>query len=203
MTYQTITTTIDDTSTDFRLGATYWHAFAGDSAARVVWAAVARTRCFVTLRNVADPQDCVRCRVRRIDGVEQCEPMGRYSMSPILRANRWAEIDDGSQDTAEENAVRFLIATLSANGIEVGAVERGAIWSTETTPQAIASVPNTTVRLRWRGHRQVTWARLVFGNDLDEIVADWGVPADPNFARLLERSFAIYENRVDAAVRSA
>ena len=47
---------------------------------------VSRTAKFVTLRE--DTGETRRVGVKVWDGAEWCEPFGRYSMSPILRADR-------------------------------------------------------------------------------------------------------------------
>ena len=52
-----------------------------------VWAAIVlkRTAQFVTLK-IAGDRYPVRCKVRVYENMEECAPLGRYSMSPLLRA---------------------------------------------------------------------------------------------------------------------
>lgn len=72
--------------TKFQVGQTYGARSICDYNCIFSFKVVARTEKTVTL-NASGRRD-VRRKVSVRDGVEQCEPLGRYSMSPVLKADR-------------------------------------------------------------------------------------------------------------------
>ena len=78
-------------SNDFVVGSAYVHGWAGDSTLFSRYTVIKRTKCFVWLRDYSDGAER-KCKVERHDGVEQCSPLGRYSMSPLLRASNLAAL---------------------------------------------------------------------------------------------------------------
>lgn len=70
----------------FQPGRTYTARSIGDHDCVFKFTVVARTAHMVTLRS--DRGDKAR-KVRIWDGVECLDPLGRYSMSPVLRADRF------------------------------------------------------------------------------------------------------------------
>lgn len=71
----------------FQVGQRYGLTFIGDSNLHVIYEVLHRTNKFIT---VTDGRETVRVGVRIHWGEEIANPMGRYSMAPILGAN-----DDG------------------------------------------------------------------------------------------------------------
>lgn len=67
----------------FQIDSCYKLTFIGDSNLHVVYKVTKRTAQFVT---VSDGTETLRCKVRTLEGVEFCSPMGVYSMSPVLSA---------------------------------------------------------------------------------------------------------------------
>jgi hypothetical protein len=75
--------------TKFELDKTYFMRSVCDY--NCIWNATVlkRTAKFVTLK-VDGEKDPVRCKVSEYDNSEMCYPLGKYSMAPILRAEKIA-----------------------------------------------------------------------------------------------------------------
>ena len=71
----------------FKVGRQYSMRSACDHDCVWTYQVVARTRCTITIVQVGHRQKQV-CRVRNSEwlGAECCNPLGRYSMSPVLSA---------------------------------------------------------------------------------------------------------------------
>ena len=74
----------------FRKDKTYWMRSICDS--ECVWriTVVCRTAKTVTLKGDG-LQGVKRCRISEWEGVEQCRPLGNYSMAPVLNADKEIE----------------------------------------------------------------------------------------------------------------
>jgi hypothetical protein len=73
----------------FETGKTYTFTFIGDSDSCVPCKVISRTEKTVTIQ-VRDDEP-VRRKISVWNGCEQCYPLGRYSMNPILGADREAK----------------------------------------------------------------------------------------------------------------
>lgn len=73
------------TNTCFEVGKTYWCRSIGDADCIFRFTITRRARGLVEFRAHGETRHC-RPTVR--DGVEQIFPLGRYSMAPVLRADR-------------------------------------------------------------------------------------------------------------------
>jgi hypothetical protein len=73
----------------FQVGQTYECRSLGDYDCIWRFRVVKRTAQFITIRE-RDTGEQRRCKVRVWDGVEQVDPLGRYSLSPILSAAKEA-----------------------------------------------------------------------------------------------------------------
>lgn len=83
----------DQTTTRFETGRTYYVPSLRDQTFQWRFTVTARTARTVTV--VEDGEVAAhRRRVRVIDGIEQIDPLGRYSLAPILRADRVLDTDD-------------------------------------------------------------------------------------------------------------
>ena len=80
----------------FQVGKRYNLTFIGDSDLHVCYEVTKRTEKTVT---VTDGQETKTCRPYIYDGHESVQPMGRYSMSPVLSANRVIDRDVGPYRT--------------------------------------------------------------------------------------------------------
>jgi hypothetical protein len=67
----------------FTVGKRYALTFVGDADSHVVYEVLSRTAKSVTL---TDGKEQITRRVTTFDNSEQVFPFGRYSMSPVLRA---------------------------------------------------------------------------------------------------------------------
>lgn len=72
----------------FQIGTTYSTRSACDYDCIFSFKVVARTEKTVTIESGS--RGTVRRKVRVSDGVERCDPHGRYSMSPVISADRAA-----------------------------------------------------------------------------------------------------------------
>lgn len=73
----------------FEVGATYECRWPGDHTMTTPCTVVARTAKFVTVHRFGDPADVThRVGVNTWDGREVALPWGKYSMCPVLGANR-------------------------------------------------------------------------------------------------------------------
>ena len=77
------------TITTFKIGNTYSARSACNSECVWEWTIIKRTAKFITIQD--DHGKISRVGVRVSDGAEVADPMGRYSMSPIIRADRLYE----------------------------------------------------------------------------------------------------------------
>jgi hypothetical protein len=68
----------------FKVGETYSTRSACDHDCIFSYEVISRTAQFVTLKGSGDRVR--RCKVRHWDNVEVCDPEGRYSMSPVVKA---------------------------------------------------------------------------------------------------------------------
>lgn len=69
----------------FLPGRTYQARSACDHDCVFTFEVTARSKSFVTLKSSFGVR---RRKITVRDGVEQCDPLGQYSMAPIIRANR-------------------------------------------------------------------------------------------------------------------
>lgn len=69
----------------FKTGTRYKMTFIGDSELHVSWEVTKRTAKTIT---ITDGRETKNCRVYVYDGYECVRPMGYYSMSPVLGADR-------------------------------------------------------------------------------------------------------------------
>ena len=75
----------------FEVGSAYTCRSACDSDVAWTFEVVRRTAQFITLKTWGDPLgDETRCKVRVWNGVESASPLGTYSMSPVITADRKA-----------------------------------------------------------------------------------------------------------------
>jgi len=76
--------------TKFIVGKTYWMRSLCNYDC--VWhcEVLSRTAKFVDVK-ISGYKEPFRCKVREMDEVECCNPLGRYSMAPILRAENEEE----------------------------------------------------------------------------------------------------------------
>lgn len=75
----------------FQVGTSYTMRFVGDANATVAFTVVARTAKTVTIEAPGVPTKRVGVRSSGLfadAAVESCYPLGRYSMAPVLRADR-------------------------------------------------------------------------------------------------------------------
>ena len=77
------------TMNTFKTGATYTYRFICDSDSKVDVTIERRTAKSVWIKD-AHNGDTVRRGIRIHNGVERIDPLGRYSMSPVLSADRLA-----------------------------------------------------------------------------------------------------------------
>lgn len=77
------------TATTFQVGRTYSTRSACDYDCIFSFEVIARTAKTVTIRSKAWGEQ--QRRIRHWDGVESIDPLGRYSMSPVLRADRFED----------------------------------------------------------------------------------------------------------------
>ena len=82
-----MTTPTTTTITKFVVGETYWCRSAVDYDTQFTFTVTARTPKRMTIDNVFGRQVVVGIKVDE-DGVEWALPMGRYSMAPVIRADR-------------------------------------------------------------------------------------------------------------------
>ncbi len=76
----------DTTTVVFEVGKTYNVRWPGDATMVTPQTVTARTAKFITIRDInGEP---TRVGVKVSDGVEWALPYGRYSLAPVLRANR-------------------------------------------------------------------------------------------------------------------
>lgn len=87
-------------SQQFVPGFRYAMTFVGDADSHIVYEVIRRTAKTVTL---TDGKDEITRKVSAFDHAEQLFPMGRYSMSPVLRAE-----------------LRILRGNVRANALPVG-----------------------------------------------------------------------------------
>lgn len=73
--------------TQFQVGRTYWCRSICDHDCKWQFTVHARTEKTITITVHAKP---TRRKVRVYDGCEVVDPLGRYSMSPVLRADKVA-----------------------------------------------------------------------------------------------------------------
>lgn len=85
----------DNISPKFEVGKTYNCRSLCDYDCIYSFTVVSRTEKFVTFRYFNELR---RRKIRTYEGVERCDPHGRYSMSPILTA------DDAVSDVRESDA---------------------------------------------------------------------------------------------------
>lgn len=71
----------------FEVGSTYSCRSICDYDCIFSFMVVSRSAKTVTIRGVNNARDARR-KVRVVDGVEHIDPLGRYSMSPVLTAER-------------------------------------------------------------------------------------------------------------------
>ena len=83
------TTTETTTITAFEIGGTYTARSACNSDCIWEWTVIKRTAKFITIED--DHGKISRVGVRVSDGSETADPMGRYSLSPVIRADRMYE----------------------------------------------------------------------------------------------------------------
>ena len=76
---------------EFEIGKTYWMRSVCDY--KCIWYCkiVSRTARFITME-VSGYVDPVRVIVTQWDDAEHCSPLGKYSMSPLLRAENEEEL---------------------------------------------------------------------------------------------------------------
>lgn len=81
-------TTTTTTITTFQIGETYTTGAAAD----YVWefTVIGRTAKFLTLLTEDGETIRVGCSISPYDGVEKALPLGRYSMAPVISADRIA-----------------------------------------------------------------------------------------------------------------
>ncbi len=80
------------TETAFKVGRTYWARSICDHECIFRFEVVGRTEKTVSIKSKAVPAKGVtRRKIRLYDGVEHIDPLGRYSMSPVLRADRMSD----------------------------------------------------------------------------------------------------------------
>jgi len=72
-------------STTFVIGVTYIMGWIGDSELKTEYKVISRTAKFVTVQNRGE---VIRCKIEVYSDSEQCSPTGKYSMSPVLRAEK-------------------------------------------------------------------------------------------------------------------
>ena len=80
-------TTATDTATEFQVGATYTTRFACDADSHLAYTVVKRTKKFITIEDHHGDTNRVGVTVG-CDGAEYAFPTGKYSMAPIIRADR-------------------------------------------------------------------------------------------------------------------
>jgi len=78
--------------TKFEIGKKYYSTSIGDADFDFIWIVTGRTDKTVELRQVIGSyqpklQDAKKFRISIYEDVEKCSPLGKYSMSPTLRAN--------------------------------------------------------------------------------------------------------------------
>ena len=82
-----------ETSTEFKTGAAYTMRSVCDHECAWHFYVARRTAHTVTIAEVYDDKNSLgrgsqMCRISRYNGIEQVSPLGKYSMSPILSADR-------------------------------------------------------------------------------------------------------------------
>ena len=76
------------TTKAFKINEDYEMFSPCDQSCTWAYKVLARTAKTVTLAALDDVNKVVKCRIAAdADGAEFCRPLGRYSMSPVLRAN--------------------------------------------------------------------------------------------------------------------
>lgn len=53
-------------------------------------------------------------------------------------------------------------------------------------------------QFRWKDTDQFTWLRLIYGNDPGELVSDWGIPHQDDFAKAVEKAVDEHYDRFTA-----
>lgn len=76
-----------DSTKQFQTGRTYSVRSLCDYDCIFQFEVLGRTDKTVTIKVHGEP---TRRKVKLVDGVETIDPLGRYSMSPVLRAAPWA-----------------------------------------------------------------------------------------------------------------
>lgn len=71
----------------FEFGRTYFNRFIGDADSRFECTVIKRTAKTVTITTAMYDQP-VRRTIRVWNGVEEILPFGKYSLAPVLRADR-------------------------------------------------------------------------------------------------------------------
>ncbi len=75
--------------TKFEVGRRYYCRLVTDYDTVLVYRVVKRTERFITVERADESEpEPKRLGVRTFEGVEVCNPWGRYSMAPVLRADR-------------------------------------------------------------------------------------------------------------------
>jgi hypothetical protein len=74
------------TATQFEVGQTYTTRSACDYDCIFYFTVIKRTAKFITVRDRFDRE--TRCGVMTFDGLERAYPTGRYSMAPVISADR-------------------------------------------------------------------------------------------------------------------
>jgi hypothetical protein len=77
----------------FQVGQQYYCRLVTDYDTVLVYWVVSRTERYVTVERADESEpEPKRLGVRVFEGVELCNPWGRYSMAPVLRADRELEL---------------------------------------------------------------------------------------------------------------
>ena len=71
--------------TKFEIGKNYKMGCIGDHS--IIWTYIVLARTAKTVTLWSDHGEVKRCRIREYAGAECVDPLGRYSMSPILSAD--------------------------------------------------------------------------------------------------------------------
>tara|TARA_R100000655_G_scaffold11923_1_gene27955 strand:- start:165 stop:443 length:279 start_codon:yes stop_codon:yes gene_type:complete len=74
--------------TRFEVGKKYQHGWISDAEMKTTWEVVKRSKCFVTIKQVDDPETVGRVKTYNYEGTEHCKPFGSYSMCCILSAEK-------------------------------------------------------------------------------------------------------------------
>lgn len=83
----------------FQAGTTYVMSWIGDSEMKTLYTVVRRTEKTIWIKDVRT-DEVIQCRVSVSDTEETVYPMGKYSMSPVLRASKVSRIDEVESNPA-------------------------------------------------------------------------------------------------------